>query len=429
MLHAGGSKVTILAAGLALAVATACGRGRPERPKRTLDACAEAYVRLVLAVGRHDSLYVDSYYGPPAWKTESDAGGPVPLDDLLSRARALSADLGAADGPADRKRFLAKQLVALETHVRRLRGEKFSLAEECRLLFDASPRPHPVAEFEAAQRAIDALVPGPGSLPDRIEALRGAVRVPKDRIEAALAAALSAARTANAALIRLPGDERFDTVLVSKKPWSAYNWYQGRYRSRIELNTDLPTELNGLLGTMCHEGYPGHHVYNVLLEEKLVNERGWIEYTVYPLYAPQSILAEGTANVAEDILFSDDQRRRVLTETLAPVAGVSPAAVLAWDRVRDAMRPLRFVREEAARLLLDEGRPEDEVEAFVVRYGLVSADRAKKSIEFARTYRSYIYNYTLGEDLVRDWIGTGPDRRERFYDLLQRPVVPSDLVR
>ena len=230
-------------------------------------------------------------------------------------------------------------------------------------------------------------------------------------------------------MIKLPEDERFDTVLVSGKPWSAYNWYQGGYRSRIELNTDLPTELNALLATMCHEGYPGHHVYNVLLEEKLVRGKGWIEYTIYPLFSPQSILAEGTANVGEDILFSDDERRRVLTETLAPIAGLSPAAVLASDRVRDAMRPLRFVREEAARLLLDEGRPEDEVEAFLVRYGLVDADRAKKSIEFTRTYRSYIYNYTLGEDLVRNWIGTGPDRRERYYDLLQRPVVPSDLVR
>ena len=427
MLHAGASKVTILAVGLALAVVSSCGP--PERPKRTLDACAEAYVRLILAIGRHDPLYVDSYYGPPAWKTESDAGAPVPLDDLLARARTLSADLDAADGPADRKRSLAKELIAVETHLRRLRGEKFSLAEECRLLFDAAPRRHPVAEFEAEHRAIDALVPGPGSLPDRIEALRRAVRVPKDRLEAALAAALSAARSANAALIKLPEDERFDTVLVSGKPWSAYNWYQGGYRSRIELNTDLPTELNALLATMCHEGYPGHHVYNVLLEEKLVRGKGWIEYTIYPLFSPQSILAEGTANVGEDILFSDDERRRVLTETLAPIAGLSPAAVLASDRVRDAMRPLRFVREEAARLLLDEGRPEDEVEAFLVRYGLVDADRAKKSIEFTRTYRSYIYNYTLGEDLVRNWIGTGPDRRERYYDLLQRPVVPSDLVR
>ena len=82
--------------------------------------------------------------------------------------------------------------------------------------------------------------------------------------------------------MKLPAGEDFETVLVTGKPWGAYNWYLGNFKSRIELNTDLPTELNGLLGTMCHEGYPGHHVYNVLLEDKLVKGRGWVEYTDLP---------------------------------------------------------------------------------------------------------------------------------------------------
>ena len=29
---------------------------------------SEAYVRLVLAVGVHDSSYVDAYYGPARWR-------------------------------------------------------------------------------------------------------------------------------------------------------------------------------------------------------------------------------------------------------------------------------------------------------------------------------------------------------------------------
>ena len=33
-----------------------------------LDLLAESYVKLVLAVGRHDALYVDAFYGPPEWK-------------------------------------------------------------------------------------------------------------------------------------------------------------------------------------------------------------------------------------------------------------------------------------------------------------------------------------------------------------------------
>ena len=398
------------------------------RPSR-LDAVAEAYVKLVLAVGRHDPLYVDAYYGPPAWKTEAEAGAPVPLIELLGRTRALLDDTRAADGPGDRKRYLEKQLVAVEGHLRRLNGERMTLTEECRVLYDAEAPHHDVAEFAAAQEALEKIVPGAGPLGPRIEALRKAVYIPRDRIAASLDAALAAARSAGAGQVKLPPGESFETVLVHDKPWGAYNWYLGKFKSRIELNVDLPVELNGLLGTMCHEGYPGHHVYNVLLEDKLVNGRGWVEYTVYPLYSPQSLLAEGSANVGIDIDYTDDERRRVLTDVLGPVAGVSKDAILAMDGIRGAMKSLRYVNGEAARLLLDEGRPEDEVAAFIARWGLVTDERARKSVSFAKTYRSYVFNYSLGEDIVRDWIGAGPDRRERFFRILDRAVVPSELIK
>ena len=407
------------------------GAGSAGSPKAApgLDTVAEAYVKLVLAVGRHDDLYVDAYYGPPAWKTMAGGGDPIPLPDLLARARALQADLRSAEGPEDRKRYLEKQLVAVEGHLRRLSGEKMTLTEECRVLYDADPPHHDVAGFEEAQRKLEGLVPGKGPLGPRIEALRKTVYIPHDRVAPTLAAALQAARTAAGPFVKLPEGEQFVTALVTGKPWGAYNWYLGNFKSRIELNTDLPVEANSLLGTMCHEGYPGHHVYNVLLEHNLVKGKGWVEYTVYPLYSPQSLLAEGTANAGIDVVFTDDERRRTLTGPIAEASGVDPKAIAAVDAIRDAMKPLRYVNGEAARMLLDEGKPDAEVAAFIRKWGLVTEDRAKKSVDFARTYRSYVFNYSLGEDIVREWIGTGPDRAQRFFDLISRPVVPSDLKR
>mgnify|MGYP001165947721 CR=1 FL=1 len=164
-------------------------------------------------------------------------------------------------------------------------------------------------------------------------------------------------------------------------------------------------------------GVPGHHVDNVLLEQKLVKGRSWVEYTVYPLYSPQSLLTEGTANVGIDIVFSDDERRRALTEVLGPVAGVPSEAVLALDRIREVAKPRKCVGGEAARILLDEGRPDAEVAVFVSKWGLTTPETAEKSVQFAKTYRSYVFNDSLREDIDR----------ERFYSLLDRPVVPSDL--
>jgi len=116
-----------------------------------------------------------------------------------------------------------------------------------------------------------------------------------------------------------------------------------------------------------------------------------------------------------------------LIEKLGPAAGIPPEPILALDRIRQALALLKYVNGEAARMLLDDGKPEDEVAAFVARWGLVTEEKSKKAVQFAKTYRSYVFNYSLGEDIVREWIGTGPDRRERFYAILDRPVVPSDL--
>jgi hypothetical protein len=79
------------------------------------------------------------------------------------------------------------------------------------------------------------------------------------------------------------------------------------------------------------------------------------------------------------------------------------------------------------RACFDDGKPEGEVAAFVSRWR--SQPRSgRKSVQFAMTYRSYVFNYSLGEDIVREWIGTGPDRRSGSTTL-DRPVVPSELVR
>ena len=107
---------------------------------------------------------------------------------------------------------------------------------------------------------------------------------------------------------RCPEARRFTVEYVTNKSWSGYNWYQGSFRSLIQVNTDLPIYIDRAVDLACHEGYPGHHVYNALLEKHLVRERGWVEFTVYPLFSPQSLIAEGTANYGIEVAFPGDER-------------------------------------------------------------------------------------------------------------------------
>src|SRR5205823_4552430 len=104
-----------------------------------------------------------------------------------------------------------------------------------------------------------------------------------DRLDATFRAAIDGCRARTLQHIALPNAERFSVEFVSGKPWQAYNWYQGQYRSVIQVNTDVPPSVDWALDLGCHEGYPGHHVHNVLLEQQLVLRRGWIEFSVWYL--------------------------------------------------------------------------------------------------------------------------------------------------
>lgn len=391
-----------------------------------LGAVAERYVKLVLAAGRHDPGFVDAYYGPPAWKAESEKGEPRSLSELLAEARALvTATRRAPVSP--RQAFLDKQLVAVEAYLRRLNGEPMSLAKEARLLFDIDPPAVDPGLLEQAGTTLSALLPGEGDIEARTQALKKRYQVPADKLRAVVDLTLAELRRRTAAMVALPAGERFEVVFVSNTPWGAYNWYQGGFASRIEINTDSPLELDRVPGLMAHEGYPGHHVYNALLEDRLVKGKGWIEYTVYPLHSPQSLIAEGTANTGLDVVFPKDELRRFVREVLAPAAGLNGLDWELLEKVRDASKPLRLASTLAATALLDEGRPEAEALAILTRLGLQSPERAKRGISFIRGYRSYVYTYWVGEDMVEAWLAGRPDRNAAYFELLQRPVVPSDL--
>ena len=42
-----------------------------------MNAVAEQYAHLVLALGQHDSDYVDAFYGPAEWKAQREEHGQI----------------------------------------------------------------------------------------------------------------------------------------------------------------------------------------------------------------------------------------------------------------------------------------------------------------------------------------------------------------
>jgi hypothetical protein len=383
---------------------------------------------------------VDAYLGPAEWRDDAERTRPS-LSEIQSRAAQLIDALGV-ELPSDtdemirlRQRALRKNIEALAARVEMLKGRPFSFDAESRVLFDAVAPVKSELEFQRILDELAQLLPGEGSLLDRHEAFRKQFEIPPDRLDAVFQAAIAECRARTTRFIALPERESFEVEYVSDKPWNAYNWYEGNYHSLIQVNTSLPIYLGDAVGLACHEGYPGHHVNNILWERDLLRGRGWVEFSLYPLFGPQSLVNEGSAEYGIRMAFPGNERSAFERDELFPLAGLDPTRADGYHRVRDLVEELDYVRNEAARRYLDGEFDEQQTIDWLARYALISAPRAARNVRFIEKYRSYVINYNLGKDLVRHYIETsvgGNDSPERswqiFEQLLASPLLPSDLA-
>jgi hypothetical protein len=438
--------VTAAACCVLLAVWTPAGqRGATTKPGApaparysTMDTIAEEYVKLVLALGQHDADYVDAYYGPPEWKKAAQSS-KVDLTTIGSKADDLVSALAREREPAGdmeklRLHYLQRQLSALTARVRMLKGARLSFDEESRALYDAVAPTLPESHFQEILDRLEKRFPGSGPLVERYEAFRRNFVVPREKLDAVFQRAIQACRERTLQHVALPADERFTVEYVTGKSWSGYNWYQGGFRSLIQVNTDLPIYIDRAIDLACHEGYPGHHVYNALLEKHLVKDRGWIEFTVYPLFSPQSLIAEGTANFGIEVAFPGRERIEIERTVLFPAAGLDPSRAAEYYDVQAMVEQLAYAGNEAARRYINGEIDAAGAARWLERYALMPPDRAAQRVRFFDQYRSYVINYNLGKDMVRRYIesrGGTPDnpvkRWEEFTKLISSPRLPSEL--
>jgi len=424
---------------LALAALAAClVFTTPVQAKSPLDPLAEQYVKLSLEIGEKEDGYIDAFYGPAEWQAAAKVA-PRDLPALKAEVAALSLAVtrikpGWLVAEEKRRRvFLLAQLKAAETRLRMMSGETLSFEDEAEGLFGVRPVLKPLSAYDPVLKEIEALVPGEGPLWQRVDTFSDRFIIPPDRLQAVMDAAIAECRKRTAAHIALSTDERFTLEFVTGKSWSGYNWYKGGATSLIQINTDLPVRLSRAVDLGCHEGYPGHHVLNMLLEERLTKARGWVEFSVYPLYSPQSLIAEGSANYGIELAFPGDEKRAFEVAVLYPLAGLDPKDAARFDALLQAQKALAGARFTIASELLSGRITREQAIALTQTYGLVSAKRAAQTVSFSEQYRSYVINYGLGLDMVRAYVeGAGPGQAERWKRMeavISEPTLPGDLIR
>jgi len=383
----------------------------------------EAYVELGLRLGRHVDGLVDAYYGDPAVKERVDAEPPAEPRALVEEAGRLLSEVDEEDLEDQRRRWLRAQLVGLETVARKLAGEELAYADEVERCYGVRPQHTPDDELEALHRGLDAALPGSGSLAERYQAWREDDPVPDDQLGPVLESITQDLRGRTADLLGLPEGESFVIELVSDEPWAAYNYYEGDLRSRIAVNTDVPMATNFVTELMAHELYPGHQTEHSWKEQRLLREQRKAEAGILMIGTPESLIAEGIAELGIGILLEDEDA--FAAEHLAR-HGISYDADQA-RAVKGARGPLKRVSGNVALMLYEQGASEGEALEYLQHWGLMSERRATQALRFVTDpiWRSYVTTYTDGYRVCRAWVAGDP---ARFKRLLTEQLTPGDLT-
>ncbi len=400
----------------------------------TLDSLAREYLFVELSMGNIDSGHVDAYFGPEDIKLAADEAA-LTLEQIAVRAQQLAASLATVRGDDDLQRAridgLHARLQALETRIAINQGNKIAFDDETRQLFGTVAPSFDAAHFDVILEQIDALLPGDGPLSARVEAFEDQFNIPADKLATVFETAIAECRARTLEHIQLVDGESFTIEYVSDKPWSGYNWYQGESISLIQVNTDLPTAISRAVDLGCHEGYPGHHTYNALLERSLVKDKGWLEFSLYPLFSPQSVIAEGSGNYGIKLAFPGDERTQFEKEVLFPLAGLEASRADAYYALLDLKKLLNYAGNEAARAYLNGDINREQAVDWLVQYALSTQAKAEQSTRFFDSYRSYVINYNHGMDLVADYVERDEadieERWRRFEKILSMPMLPVDL--
>jgi hypothetical protein len=405
-----------------------------------LNRIAESYVKLVLALGQHDNSYVDSYYGPISYLQEVKSEHKSFSDIRLMGQKAI-AELNDLNVSCEeeiiqlRQQYLKTQITSLLARVDMLTGKKFSFDEEAKALYDVIPPSFTESHFQKIVAEMDTLLSGKGTVSEKYDQFKKEFIIPKDKLDKVFKAAITECRNRTKEHIDLPDNENFTIEYLNDKPWSGYNWYKGDSFSLIQMNTDLPIYIDRAVDLAAHEGYPGHHVYNSLLESILYKKYGWVEASVYALFSPQSLIAEGTANFGIDVVLPGKDRIEFEKRILFPIAGMDSNKAERYYQIHELFLKLGYAGNEAAHGYLNGTMTRDEAAEWLVKYALMSPDRAQQRTRFFDTYRSYVINYNLGQDLVKQYIekrGGTPDkpqkRWEEFKKLISSPRLPSGLM-
>jgi len=400
------------------------------------DSLGNDFIRLSFNIGEYDENYVDAYFGPDYLKDEALAMGLtlVEINIFADSLIALIEDnIGDYDklGSLDKMRIdnLRKFLSSLSARALFLNGVIFPFDNETELYYDMVAPDYTLHHYDEILEELDEAVPGTGTLDSRYDEWSSQFSIPAEKVSVCFNYVLEKARAKTKEFIEMPAHESVTVEYVSNKPWGGYNWYQGNSQSLIQINSSGNMNVNSLITLSTHECYPGHHLFYTLLDEIYYKERGWTEYSIIPLFSHTAFWAEGTANYAADVVFPGQDMVDILHDVFE-MAGIDTTLAVKYIEINSIRKKTKFLDNFCAKNYLDGIMSKEDLAGIYSKYNLSSIGAGLGLLSFVDIYRSYIINYNLGEQAIRNHIDpentlSKQERWERFEEAMLNILPPS----
>lgn len=404
-----------------------------------LNNISESYVKLVLKIGIYDSEYIDACFAPEKLYPSSLDSNKLDIfpynkfksevNNLITRIEKINYN-DFDDLYQLRYRFLSKLIMAVNGKIEILNGTKMSFDEESKIIYDAIAPKHNEEYFKGIVNELNELLPGEGSINERMKKFKKDFIIPKSKIDTVTSITLLECRNRTLSHLKLP-EENVIVEYVKNNKWSAYHYYNGNGSSLIQINTQYTVYINDVIDIISHEIYPGHHVHFTLLDKYLYQKNGWVEFSINPR-SPLSFIAEGIATYSKKIIFPNKEYIDFERDIICPLAGLNLEKLEDYYKMKDLTKNLRYVYVETARRYLDGIITQDEAKQWLMNYLFIPENQMDMYLNFFEKNRSYIINYVYGMELIQNYIEKVPEsnideRWKQFFNLLSRPIIPSDL--
>jgi hypothetical protein len=335
------------------------------------------------------------------------------------------------DLPYLRAEWMLENLNAVKYYMKILSSSHSSSENESLQYFGIKLPRHSEIYYQHINHQLDSLLPGNKPVRDKFLDLAKKFEIPENKFDTVIKTIIQESRIRTRSRLNLPANEHLDLIYLKSKSYRGGSSYKGNNRSIFFMNRGYQFNVFIAVDLVCHEGYPGHHVYNLLMD-KSRKTKNLIELDYSPDFGPQGFMTEAIASSACRILFPDNELSQYVRKVLLPLAGLDTTDFSLFCKVNALHNTVKYINIDLAMDMIDKKISDEQVIEWGMEYSFFSYDEAINYLKTLKQFRTRIASYSYGADIIINYINSKTsDYKSKcviYQNLLSNPTTISELI-